>query len=130
MTLPQWLEDRLDADDPLRDLRRLGQWLDSEDNRSAWHTVRLDRDTAERAIEKTIRESRGGFTVGEVARRREQSNEAHARLTLAELALNLAEMSRLRTATTLRSAPDNAGDARVRSQAGRIDTGIRALLTR
>ncbi|MER5355880.1 hypothetical protein ABT093_36870 [Kitasatospora sp. NPDC002551] len=128
MAHPQWLNDHQDADDPLSDLRRLGQWLDSADNRSDWHTVRLARATAERAIDQTIRERLGGFTAGEVARLRQRNDEAYARLSLAELALTLAEMSRLRTATTLRSAPDNADEKRVRWQVGRIDTGIRALL--
>ncbi|MGV9267369.1 hypothetical protein ACWDRR_22210 [Kitasatospora sp. NPDC003701] len=129
MALPQWLKDHLDADDPLRDLRRLGQWLNSDDNRSDWHSIRLARDTAERAIDHTMRERLGGFTVEEAARLRQRNKEAHARLSLAELALTLAETSRLRTATTLRSAPDNADEKRVRWQAGRINTGIRALLT-
>ncbi|MFB7380503.1 hypothetical protein ACFC6U_21895 [Kitasatospora purpeofusca] len=128
MALPQWLEDHLDADDPHRDLRRLGQWLDSKNNRSDWHNIRLARHTAERAIDQTIRERLGGSTAEEVAVLRQRSTEANARLSLAELALDLAEMSRLRTATTLRSAPDNTDEKRVRWQVGRIDTGIRALL--
>ncbi|MFJ5120981.1 hypothetical protein [Kitasatospora sp. NPDC088548] len=128
MALPQWLEDRLDADDPIGDLRGLGRWLDSDDNRSDWHSIRLARETAEGAIDQTIRERLGGFTAEEVALLRQRSTEAHARLSLAELALDLAEMSRLRIATTLRSAPDNADEKRVRWQVGRIGTGIRALL--
>ncbi|MFD5610597.1 hypothetical protein [Kitasatospora sp. NPDC127060] len=130
MPLPQWLQEHLETNDPIADLRRLGRWLDDDENRTTWHTVRAGRETAERETDAKLRDRLGGLTIGETVILNGKVKDAKARHMLAGLALKLAESTRLRTAMTLRSPVAEAADEQwVRVQAAAINTGVRMLLT-
>ncbi|MFJ9520661.1 hypothetical protein ACIRPK_20715 [Kitasatospora sp. NPDC101801] len=98
-TNPEWLKGHQDsAADPFAALRVHGNWLNDPERRARLHRLRHDRELA--SLE--LRAKPPGGLEGEV-NRREKTTEAKARLDLTQLALDLAQATRLRIALVLRS---------------------------
>ncbi|MFE0457767.1 hypothetical protein ACFW1A_00720 [Kitasatospora sp. NPDC058965] len=128
MPVPQWLQDHMAVNDPMADLNRLGQWLDDAENRVAWHTNRTERESAQCEAEAKLR-TRRRLTVGQTVILNGEAKDAKARHQLAELALELAESIRLRTAMTLRSAASELiTDDAERELAKAIGAGTRTIM--